>query len=992
MFFIPNPLVCGCLASLVIFGLNQGSASAQLPVTQLGTVFPPGGTAGTEFEVDVIDGTDLDELSGLVFSSPGIQQIDHPDPHSNPRKFRVKIAPDVPAGYHSVRAEGRFGVSNARMFRVEQIPVQSLQESDWKNNEPVTIDINTAYYSRCESGGDIDEFRVDLQQNQQYQIRVNCLALDSRMNPTVEVYGPNGRRIAFARQIGDQDPLLNFTATQAGTYKIRIYDFLFQNSSAHLYRLVIANWKIPTQIQPPVFSTAAELKFHGTIAEENSKSIDLQNLTNDSGHPLLSGFINPREMLVDRQVVRLSPQDKQSFLTSLPVINTPILAEVEPNNEVAQSQQIALPANVTGRFDDATDVDRYLFDVNKGETIWLQVFAERDGKILDPFVQLEHVYKDDKGNEIVKSIPVPDDLTTNLVPNVFDTVTDDIDFKTVAPEEGQFRVSIRNRYAVTGKRQLAPYRLQISTPQPEFQVYAFTHPHVVGNTTIDTPSGCIMRRGGTTSLQVIVNRIQGYDQGVIVEASHPPPGVRIPAILIPPGEQTGELILYSAQDASPGFSELQLIAKPYNPSLKEQSEADSKAITVLPVSIIWKAAGNMPAVSRQGHSLVVTVLGESDSIQPELTQSQLFHHVCQSQLFWHPLQVKRLADYADKVTLKVDGLDKNAKITATSPEIAKESSESLIHFQFATDAKVGWHTCSIHGETLINYVRNPELLARTQKQYDDANAALETDKKEQTSLEQLVKKLDADLKSGTAEKEKQQVEIKKQDETIARLKQELTGLETQLAAATEEAAKTPLMESLKLKQDEITKSENDKSNLMKQAQELDKTIQMNQLELTKQQKNLTDTQARVKTSQTNLDNLKKSLDKVKNDQKPKALKQDELYDRLVFQVHKAPLSLALKSGKEVTLKRGQSQEIEVEIKREGEQKYPVELTATIPPGVSGISWQTVSLSPEENTAKLKLTAAPEATAGSHPLSTIRVTTDQDGQTLHIDAALTIKVE
>ncbi|HBN76348.1 MAG TPA: hypothetical protein DD473_11125 [Planctomycetaceae bacterium] len=992
MFFIPNPLACFCLTTLILSGFNQGSVLGQLPVTQLGSVFPPGGTIGSEFEVNVLDGTDLDELSGLVFSSPGIEQIDHPDAHSNPRKFRVKIAPNVPAGYHSVRAEGRFGVSNARMFRVEQIPVQALQESDWKNQEPVAIELNTAYYSRCEGGGDIDEFQVELPQNQQIQLRVNCLDLDSRMNPAVEVYSPDGHRIAFARRVGDQDPLLNFTTSQAGPYKIRIYDFLFQNSNAHIYRLEVADWKIPSQIQPPVLSTSTEAKFQGILTQDKPESVELQNLTIDSGHPLLSGFINPRELMVTRQVLRLSPQDQHSFLTSLPVIDTAIQLETEPNNEVAQSQLVPLPVDVTGQFEDANDIDRYVFDIKKGQAIWLQVFAERDGKILDPFVQLDHVSKDDKGNEIVKSIPVPDDLTANLIPNVFDTLTDDIDFTTVAPEDGQFRVSIRNRYAVTGKRKVSPYRLHISTPQPEFQVYAFTHPHVVGTTTIDTPSGCIMRRGGTTSLQVIVNRIQGFDQGVIVEAPHPPPGVQIPAILIPPGEQTGELILYSSEDAPAGFSELQLTAKPFDPSLKEQPDAELKSVRVLPVSIAWKAAANMPAVSRQGHSLVVTVLNETDSIQPALTQPQLFQHVCQSQLFWHPLQVKRLAGFADKVTLKADGLDKNAKITATTPEIPKEASESSIHFQFATDAKIGWHTCSIHGETQVNYVRNPELVARTQKQYDDANTTLEADKKEQTTIDQLVKKLDADLKANAAEKAKLQAEIKKQEETSVRLKKELTDLETQLAAATEEAAKTPLMDSIKQKQDEITKSESDKSNLMKQVQELDKTAQITQQELTTQQKKLTDTQARVKTNQTNLDGLKKTLDKVKSDQKPKALKQDELFDRLVFLVHKAPLSLAVKSGKDVAIKRGESQEIEVEIKREGEQKYPVDLTATIPPGVSGISWETVSLSPEENTAKLKLTASPEATVGSHSLSTVRVSTQQEGQTLHIDATVTIKVE
>ena len=47
------------------------SAAAQLPMARLGSVFPPGAKQGAKVDV-TISGTDLDEVTALRFSHPGI--------------------------------------------------------------------------------------------------------------------------------------------------------------------------------------------------------------------------------------------------------------------------------------------------------------------------------------------------------------------------------------------------------------------------------------------------------------------------------------------------------------------------------------------------------------------------------------------------------------------------------------------------------------------------------------------------------------------------------------------------------------------------------------------------------------------------------------------------------------------------------------------------------------------------------------------------------
>src|SRR5438045_8183470 len=92
------------------------SLQAQLPLTRLSTLFPPGGQAGTTFEV-AVTGADLDATNLLYFSHSNI--IAKPklsdktgEPDSN--RFLVTVGSNVPPGSYEVRVVGRFGASKPR--------------------------------------------------------------------------------------------------------------------------------------------------------------------------------------------------------------------------------------------------------------------------------------------------------------------------------------------------------------------------------------------------------------------------------------------------------------------------------------------------------------------------------------------------------------------------------------------------------------------------------------------------------------------------------------------------------------------------------------------------------------------------------------------------------------------------------------------------------------------------------------------------------------
>src|SRR5437879_494556 len=112
------------LSAILCAVMATASAFAQLPVTQLTSIFPPGGKQGSAVEV-TIAGADMDDVEKLVLNHAGLgaaakmtgaTALEPARPV--PNQFVVTIAKDVPPGSYEVRAMGRFGLSNPRSFVV----------------------------------------------------------------------------------------------------------------------------------------------------------------------------------------------------------------------------------------------------------------------------------------------------------------------------------------------------------------------------------------------------------------------------------------------------------------------------------------------------------------------------------------------------------------------------------------------------------------------------------------------------------------------------------------------------------------------------------------------------------------------------------------------------------------------------------------------------------------------------------------------------------
>lgn len=779
------PFLLGIACCLLTW---PGNAAGQLPLPQLETVFPPGGQQGSEFEVNVVDGSDLDELSSLIFNHPGIQQVSENDPLSNPRQFRIRISPDVLPGYYAVRTQGRFGVSNARMFHVDSMPVQT---------EGAITDrvakLDHAIYGTVSATREVDRYELPLQAGQTLGVQLDALSLDSPLRPVIEVIAPSGKRAGFARRMEDQDPRLNLVAEEAGTYEIRVHDQLFQGGKQYTYRMALSGQAVPLDLSPaagPADRLPPALAWRDEGSSENAEELTVAPRT--KGPVSLPGFLSPRRSHADVICIASKAGD-ETLVAAAPRAGVPSTREVEPNDAAAEQTASTLPLHVQGRFQSAYDVDHYAVTVKKGERISLEVFAERDGSQLDPVVTVTQQITDQAGKTTNKAIKVDEDIKANLLPSIFDTLSDDASLLWTADADCQLQIAIQNRYATPPHLARQSYRLLVKQANPHFAAVALALPYPVGNRTADTPAGCVLRKAGTAQLTVLLHRHEGFTGGVSIQAERTPPGVTVPPVVIPPGHSQATVVLHAAPDAAMGMADLTL-------QVFDTSQPDSSPQVVQVATVVRKGDQIYPAVSRLGHSLIVSVIDETLPGQVSVIDTPAVLHVCPTQTIAIPLGIARDKGFAEKIDVTVAGLDKKSKIQAVNASSQGEDSrQAAVLLKLPADAPAGWYTCQLDLATKISYARNPQAIARAEQE-------LQRRRTNKTDLEKKRSEL--------------QQAIKQTGQKTAELKQQENPPEL---AALAETAKTQAAE-LKSLDDQIKKATTDEQNQQKAIANLKKTL------------------------------------------------------------------------------------------------------------------------------------------------------------------------
>ena len=753
-----RPFIAGLLSLLLAaFAVAQPPQNV-LPHPRLNTVFPMGAKAGTSVEVTV-NGFDLDDPTGLLFSHPGftaelvLPPEPKPDPKADPKKdppkppakpkvpatthkFKVTVPADAPLGNHDVRLVSKLGVSNPRAFVVGDKP--EVNETD-KSNDDVgdaqRVELNTTVNGVIANQADVDYYVFAGKAGQRVLVNCRTSSIDSRCRPLVEVFDAAGKRLGGNRNYQENDALADVTLAADGDYHVRVCEFAYQSGSAdHFYRLTASTGPWIDAVYPPVVKPGQPTPV--TVYGRNLPGGKPVPDALIDGRPVEALTVTitpptdaPRDALRVRNGVAPTRGLADGFEYRLPGSNavpvyftdaTVHLEKPGDNDKLETAEEVSVPCDVIGRIDRRYDKDWYAFTAKKGEVFYVELFADRLGAGMDTYYTVKAVAN--KGDVV----PEQDDDPDALHPQQFFTRSaDPAAAKFVAPADGKYAVLVASREANVYFGPRCVYRLRVSKPAPDFRA-------VVMPKSRDLTGATVAGTAGEVAVDVLIDRRDGFTGPVTATAEGLPAGVTAKPALIGTGNRWGTLVLNVADKAAEFTGPI---------TVKCSATIADKPVAhdARPATITWSVQPmqNIPTVTRLDRQLVLAVREAKAPLRVavDLPQAKVKTKDKDGKDQEVKLETPLFVKPGDKLTLPVkvtwqgEGARPNpvnVRLESVQPNrqtspivtpqgddnnpamnIAKDKADGVLNVDVRPTAVPGTYSVVVRGDTQVSYARDP---------------------------------------------------------------------------------------------------------------------------------------------------------------------------------------------------------------------------------------------------------------------------------------------
>ena len=977
-------------------------ATAQLPETHLGSIYPAGAQAGQSLTLE-ISGVDLDAVNQLEFSHPGISATqklaeagpfeDQPQPVEN--QFEVKVHGDVPSGQYEVRCRGKYGLSNPRAFQVDSLT--EYQESE-PNQDPDTateVSFPGIINGQLKTTSDHDLFQFEGKQGQQLTIDALARRIDSKSELMVTLQAPDGRTLQQSQNQVQGDPLINLTLPQNGNYLIKVRDSLHRGGAEYVYRLVLSTRPQIDFVFPPAGLLGSNDKY--TVYGRNLPGGKASRFTID-GTPLqqfetnipipkqvadqldFDARLDPHQAGLDGFTFRIDSPAGKSNAFLMTVAGAKRVLEQAENDSPQQAQSIDFPCEIHGQFYPKRDIDWFTFEATAGQKLAIDLLSHRLGQPTDPSLLIQRVTLTDEGEEKLQQIVWHDELTTRIRDKGFDHRHNDPTYLFTAPTDGTYRLMVRDSYSSVQSDPRLVYRLCIRQPQPDFRLAA---------SPIDHPGSILIRKGGRTALRITAYRRDGFDGEITVTASGLPAGVTTDPIIIGPGNDYGVLVLTAAADAPGATSTLavQGTSTVNGQSLKRLARYGR----VLETYRFQQPNANVSSIpARLTPALMLTVSNSEQSLVSCTTGDGKTIETARGGVIKIPYQVKRAEGVGGNLTGYPLGLPPNVNLNQVAMA-ANEKGEFELKLQATTvpGTYTFYLACSAQG---FQYSRNPEAteaaVARQERfatiLADAKKKTLETQKSAQDAARKLTQ-TGTDLKTAqtavtnagnavtAAQKELQDATKRQQDAT------------KQLAAKPDDAAMNQAVAEAAKAVTAATEKVNNSQTTMKTA--TDKATAISAQQKAEQEAKTNADKAYADAQQT--ERLAQQ-EKQRADQAAQQAKQRSNKRSTNFSTASTPITIKVASypivptlPNALTVKQGENAEVTFAIERLYGFDSNVSIQPRLPGGVGGLSIPTVNLDKAKKAAVVNVTANATATPGEHEM-TFRLQMNFNGQNLTLE--------
>lgn len=313
-------------------------------------------------------------------------------------------------------------------------------------------------------------------------------AVPGWFSPMITLFGPNGKEIKIENRFRfSTDPILFFEVPDDGIYQLEIRDVIYRGREDFVYRLFVGEI-------PFVFSTSTI----GTV--KNTDEVQLQ------------GWNLPTETIDLRKVKKANKKDEKIFgeieedfwqVDSLGNVWLPWPLRFANDKMTAYNEEfirakakesgrekivLKTPVIIDGLLSQDGEEDVWFFKGDIGEKIVLEVVASQLGSPVEPGVELVNA----NGEILVRG----DDRAGAAGPNIGQEThhADPLTGYSLT-ESGEYAVRVFNVYGKGGPEYR--YRLRISRPKPDYEVFA-------------TPSFINPGQGNSFQVKIDVIRKDGF--------------------------------------------------------------------------------------------------------------------------------------------------------------------------------------------------------------------------------------------------------------------------------------------------------------------------------------------------------------------------------------------------------------------------------------------------------------------------------------------------
>jgi hypothetical protein len=502
------------LAVLVMLVASTASVSAQ-PLPSAKSAAPDVVKRAETTRVTLAGDNIADAAQVLFAGPPGVSaSIAKPaGKKSATLDLDVTAAPDAPRGLRELRVVTKFGVTRPILISVDDLPAVAEKEPNNSPGEAQPVQLPAVITGRIQDALDVDCFRFDAKKGQRLIFDVQAFRTGSKLDASLSILDPAGRRVAHDEDTNGLDPLIDFAVPADGAYTLRLQDLQYKGGPDYAYRIRAGEIPYVDAIYP----------LGGQRGRDVTVELKGRNLA-DAARTTVK--LDPADAAPTRDLEAPTPAGATNAVPFA-------VSDLPEVTEESAPSPLAPPIVVNGRIAKPNESDAFKFKATAAGPLVLEIAAARFGSRLDALLTLA----DEKGNVLQRND---------------DSAGVDARLQFTAEKDKVYQAIVRDLTDKGGDNYA--YRLSIAPPRadkPDFDVA------LVG------PAELRLNKGGTTALRAAVTRKAGFKPDVTVTLAPLPPGVSVkPLVVSATQPSSGVFTVSAAPDAAAaeGFFPINVVA------------------------------------------------------------------------------------------------------------------------------------------------------------------------------------------------------------------------------------------------------------------------------------------------------------------------------------------------------------------------------------------------------------------------------------------------